>query len=244
MGCSRARQQPSNITTIAVVHDTVIITDTQYIPVPVAQYARDSAYLSTLREEYAQRQYGYLREMVRMDSLVSLLWDGIGTLADENQNITEKAERLWAEAAGLQERLSATVAPAPTYSEALVSNNSPEDKTKSWRTRSQWLLAQPRTIYTVGADGEAGEVEVTRCQAYGAEMYVAVAVETNGEGENVENTGEAAATLNGVSALYRYSDKNGQVFVFRLPQLTGTVQMEFVIDNRSYMIKTNIKNLL
>jgi hypothetical protein len=225
---------------VAVVRDTVALVSIR--SETIAQRVHDSAYASRLREEYAQRQHEYLRALVRADSLIALLWDGIGMLADENQSVAERSERLLAEASGLQERLSAAVAAAPPYSEAVISSGEPEGQVASWRARSQRLLAQPRTLYTVGADGADGEVEVTRCHTHGSEMYLAAAVEAGGE--MAESAAAVAATLNGAPALYRYADRSGRVFVFRLPQLTGTVQLELTVAGRSYTIKTSIKNLL
>ncbi|MDR1023381.1 MAG: hypothetical protein LBL94_08955, partial [Prevotellaceae bacterium] len=100
---------------------------------------------------------------------MALLWDGVALLIAENQAAAEKAERLQAAAAGLQERLQQSAPKPKPYKEALPADSEPEAKVASRRNRAQQLLAQPRTIYTVGADGEEGEVEVTKTCTYGQE---------------------------------------------------------------------------
>jgi hypothetical protein len=168
---------------------------------------------------------------------VALLWDGIELLIAENQSFAEKAERLEAAAAGLQERLPSVSISSTPYIEAL-SANAPESNVQPRLQRSQWLLEQPRTLYTIGADGEAGEVEVTGSCTYENEIYIAVEV-------GVERVNEVTATMNGtVAACYQHIGKNGRVFVFPLPKLSGKIQLDFLVDGQRYVVKTNIKSLI
>jgi hypothetical protein len=263
--CTRHQQAPVEVPII--VHDTVVAVDVQYVPVPMLplQKASDSAYIEQIREQYAQRQHSYLRELVKMDSLVSLLWDGIAILIAENEGIEKKAEQvehLRAEVAGLQQRLSVAAIPAPSYKEVVneptnknssagtineavvaynkpTKNNSAKEKLTSWRQRSQQLLALPRTIYNVGADDEQGEVEITNSGVYSNELYIAAEIWL--EDVDVE---KVEARMNEASALYQYADRQGHVFVFALQKLSGSVKLDFHINNRNYVIHTGIKNIV
>jgi hypothetical protein len=216
-----------------IVHDTIIII--QYVAVA------DSAYADTIRARYEKSIYGYLKELVRMDSLVALLWDGVGMLIDENQSVAEKSDRLQAQVVGLQQSLSVMATPPALYSELVNDEVELEDKREAWRIRAQRLLKQPRTIYTVGADDEAGEVEIINSSIHGSEMYVAV--EIGGKGENAK---EVAAYLNGSLSPYQYieHEQKGRVFMFALPNLNGAIKLKFVVDGRNYLVKTNVKILI
>jgi hypothetical protein len=154
--------------------------------------------------------------------------------------LINEIQRLQAEVSELQQRLALASAPAPstpTPSE-VQADNEPTHKTALRRIRSQWLLDQPRTIYTIGADDKVGEVEVTNTCIYNNDMYITVEVAMEKGVENV------TASMNGTAAPYQYVAKKGRVFAFALPKLSGTVRLEFLVDGRTYTIKTNVKNLI
>jgi hypothetical protein len=237
--CDYQQQQavieaPVSAVSVARV-DTVIIHDT----VIIIQYVPDSAYADTIRAHFEKSLYSYLKEIVRMDSLVALLWDGVVMLIEENQSVSDKAEYLQAQVVGLQQSLSLMITPPALYSEFVNDELELEDKREAWRIRAQRLLKQPRTIYTVGADDEAGEVEITGSSIHDGEIYVAV--EIGGKGENAK---EVAAYMNGKLAPYQYIEQKGRVFMFSLPNLAGAIKLKFVVDGRNYMVKTNVKILI
>ena len=237
--CHRHRQQPQQPSAADAVMPVVAAHSPSAVTVhdTIIQYVADSTYAREIREQYEQSLLASLRELVKMDSVVVLLWDGISVFADENQAAGKKAARLQAEVVALQQRLSSMLAPAPSYSEVLASADEPAAKTASRRIHSQWLLEQPRTIYTVGADDEVREVEVTGSSTYENEIYLAVEI-------GGESAGEVAAYMNGETSPYQHIKNSERVFVFALPKLTGTVKLEFVVDGRSYTVKTSIKNLI
>ena len=231
------QQQQASVSAVGVAYapapDTVVIHDTilQY------EYVADSTYANEIREHYEQSLLGYLRELVKMDSLVTLLWDGISMLIGENQIVNEKAEHLQAEVAGLQQHLSSMITPTPSYTEISL-NDEPAAKTKSRRTHAQWLLEQPRTIYTVGVDDDAvGEIEVTGSSVHNNEMYLAVEI-------GGESAGEVSAYMNDAQIPYQYITQKERVFVCTLPKLAGTIKLRFVVGGWSCVVKTNVKNLL
>ena len=229
------QQQQAPVSAVGVAYapapDTVVIHDT------ILQYVTDSTYAHEIRSHYEQSLLGHLRELVKMDSLVTLLWDGISMLIGENQIVNEKAERLQAEVAGLQQHLSSMITPTPSYTEISL-NDEPAAKTKSRRTHAQWLLEQPRTIYTVGVDDDAvGEIEVTGSSVHNNEMYLAVEI-------GGERAGAVSAYMNDAQIPYQYITQQERVFVFTLPKLAGTIKLKFVVDGWSCVVKTNVKNLL
>jgi hypothetical protein len=238
--CSRQPQQavaeaPLSAVSAVVQVDTITVHDA----VIVIQYVPDSAYGDSIRAQYEKSLYSYLKELVRVDSLVALLWDGISMLITENQSVSEKAERLQAQVVGLQQSLSTMITPPALYTELVNDELELEDKKEACRIRAQRLLKQPRTIYTVGADDDTGEVEITGSSIHEREMYVAV--EIGGKGENAK---EVAAYMNERLALYQYIEQKNRVFMFSLPNLAGAIKLRFVVDGKSYLIKTNIKILI
>jgi hypothetical protein len=238
--CTHRQQVLVEVPATIIVHDTVTIVAIQQRE--VIRYVKDSAYINSIREQYAHHQYEYLRELVKVDSLVALLWDGIGMLIAENQAVAEKAAHLQAAATELQQRLLASVPKPNPYKEVLLAANEPDAKVASRRSRSQQLLAQPRTIYTVGADDAEGEVEITKTCTYEQEMYIAVEV-------GAVEASEVSATLNGTAALYSlysyHAAQKGHVFVFPLPKLSGTARLDVLVNGRrNYVVKTSVKNLI
>jgi hypothetical protein len=118
------------------------------------------------------------------------------------------------------------------------------DDTEAMRKRSKWLLAQPREIYTIGADDTENEVEIThvyRGFGYNQALYVAV---------QLTETDSMVAMLNDMPALYSHRrGHNSYVFVFSCDDDGGkqddvALRFTFMVRFQLYEVKTTLKALL
>ena len=96
------------------------------------------------------------------------------------------------------------------------------------KAKAAWLAAQPRRIYSVGAEDNTADVEVANAYRVGND-YLLVALATQSDITSVQ--------LNGSEPIV----SNGNVFVYPLP--ASRVFIEALIGSRRYAIRTSIKKL-
>ncbi|GHV64496.1 hypothetical protein FACS1894199_02880 [Bacteroidia bacterium] len=204
-----------------VVHDTIwqFVTDSTTL-------LANQAYQKKIHDNdsiYGQSLYAYLKELVALDSALAAIQDSLVALKEEYTSISSRATNLQRQLTDITQaaQMSAKRDSIEMYS------------------RSEWMLAQERNIFTIGTEDKSNAVEITHVYADDKKIYIAIVTR--------EDVADVTATMNGKPAVYTYAtagfSTDAHVLVFTAQPL-DKIEMNFILNNLEYKIVTTLKELL